>query len=105
MNRPEIIARAVSTLVGLTVSFAITYCGVKWLGDAMDPTRKEKKESQQRVSVSWTRLVVAGPWRLLGTGIQDSFPMHLQLLKLRQPNPKLFNSNPTPTPSPNLLNP
>ncbi|XP_064637921.1 outer mitochondrial transmembrane helix translocase-like [Lineus longissimus] len=48
MDRPEIVARAVSTLVGLTVSFAITYCGVKWLGDAMDPTRKEKKESHQR---------------------------------------------------------
>jgi hypothetical protein len=39
-----------STVLGLAASFTFTYFGVKWLVNAMDPTRKEKQEAQARVS-------------------------------------------------------
>ncbi|XP_074648262.1 outer mitochondrial transmembrane helix translocase-like [Tubulanus polymorphus] len=48
MNKPEVVARIASTLVGLTVSFAVTYCGVKWLANALDPTKQEKQEAHKR---------------------------------------------------------
>lgn len=53
MVRQELIAKFVSTMVGLAASFAITYFGVKYIVNAMDPTRKEKKSSQMRVSLKW----------------------------------------------------
>ena len=49
MGRQEIIAKLISSLIGLTASMAVTYFGIKWLSNALDPTREEKKESQQRV--------------------------------------------------------
>lgn len=36
----------------LTLFGALTYFGVKWMVKALDPTRKQKVESQKRVS-SW----------------------------------------------------
>ncbi|KAK6171376.1 hypothetical protein SNE40_019580 [Patella caerulea] len=48
MTRSEVFAKLFSTMLGLSVSFAITYFGVKWLVNAMDPTRKDKSSSQKR---------------------------------------------------------
>ena len=48
-GRNEIIAEVVLTVLGLAASFTITYFGVKWLVNAMDPTRKEKQEAHARV--------------------------------------------------------
>ena len=47
--RRELIAKLVSTLIGAAVSIGITYVGVKFLMNAIDPTQKEKLESQKRV--------------------------------------------------------
>lgn len=45
ISRPEIITIVVkATLVGL-----ISYFGLKWTIDALDPTRKQKKEAQEKV--------------------------------------------------------
>ena len=49
--RNEVVAKVISTVLGLAVSFTFTYFGVKWLVNAMDPTRKEKQEAQARVSL------------------------------------------------------
>ena len=48
-GRQEILTKVISTCVGLAVSFSITYFGIKWLVNAMDPTREEKQQSQKRV--------------------------------------------------------
>lgn len=46
ITRPEIIAILVkATLVGF-----VSYFGLKWAIDAMDPTAKKKKEAQEKVS-------------------------------------------------------
>lgn len=52
--RNEIVAKVISTVLGLAASFSITYFGVKWLVNAMDPTRKEKQEAQTRVNTGDT---------------------------------------------------
>ena len=49
-GRQELVAKLVSTCLGLAVSFAITYFGFKYLANVLDPTRQEKKEAQKRVS-------------------------------------------------------
>ena len=46
----ELLAKIISTLIGLTASFTITYFGVRYLMNAMDPTQKDKKEARERVS-------------------------------------------------------
>ncbi|CAH1794054.1 unnamed protein product [Owenia fusiformis] len=48
ISRPEIIAKIISTLLGLTLSFGVSYFALKWLGDKMDPTHKEKKEQKKQ---------------------------------------------------------
>ena len=48
-GRQELIAKLVSTCLGLAVSFTITYFGFKYLANVLDPTRQEKKEAQKRV--------------------------------------------------------
>ena len=48
-GRQEIVAKLVSTCLGLAVSFTITYFGFKYLANVLDPTRQEKKEAQKRV--------------------------------------------------------
>lgn len=46
ISRPEVIAIVVkATLVGL-----ISYFGLKWTIDAIDPTRMAKKEAKEKVS-------------------------------------------------------
>ena len=47
--RQELAVKLLSTVLGLTVSFAVSYFGIKWLANAMDPTRQEKKDAQKRV--------------------------------------------------------
>ena len=54
--RNEMIAKLVTTCVGLAVSCGITFVGVKWLVEAMDPTRREKKEAHQRVNFNSTHM-------------------------------------------------
>ena len=49
MARSEVVAKVISTVLGLAASFTFTYFGVKWLVNAMDPTRKDKQEAQARV--------------------------------------------------------
>ena len=49
MARSEVMAKVISTVLGLAASFTFTYFGVKWLVNAMDPTRKDKQEAQARV--------------------------------------------------------
>nr|KAG5702777.1 hypothetical protein BaRGS_003651 [Batillaria attramentaria] len=50
MGKNELVAKVISTVLGLAASFTITYFGVRWLVNAMDPTRKEKEEAQKRLS-------------------------------------------------------
>lgn len=48
ISRPELITIFVkATLIGV-----ISYFGLKWTIEAIDPTRKQKKEAQERVSFS-----------------------------------------------------
>ena len=51
IGRQEILVKLFSTCVGLAVSLTISYFGIKWLANAMDPTRQEKKEAQKRVCI------------------------------------------------------
>lgn len=48
-QRNEIMVKLLSTVLGLAVSFGISYYGIRWLVNVMDPTRSEKQESQKRV--------------------------------------------------------
>ncbi len=57
-GRQELIAKLVSTCLGLAVSFTITYFGFRYLANVLDPTRQEKKEAQKRVSFIPTRVFV-----------------------------------------------
>ena len=41
-GRQELVAKLVSTCLGLAVSFTITYFGFKYLAIVLDPTRQEK---------------------------------------------------------------
>ena len=52
MARNQVIAKVVSTVLGVTASFALTYFGIKWLTEAMDPTKKEKTLAQAEVSTA-----------------------------------------------------
>lgn len=47
-QRNEIIVKLLSTVLGLAVSFGVSYYGIRWLVNVMDPTRSEKQESQKR---------------------------------------------------------
>lgn len=49
VTRNDLVAKLISTFIGLAASFTITYFGVKWLVNAMDPTRKEKQQAKERV--------------------------------------------------------
>ena len=50
-SREDLFARLLSTALGLTASFAFSYFAIKWLVNVMDPTYKQKKEAQDRVSM------------------------------------------------------
>ena len=47
--RREMIAKVISSLLGIAASFGVTYFAVKWMTNAMDPTRKEKQKARERV--------------------------------------------------------
>ena len=49
ITRNQVVAKVLSTVVGIAASFTLTYWGIKWLTDAMDPTKKEKKLAQAEV--------------------------------------------------------
>lgn len=51
ITRQEVITKLLSTCFGLAVSFSITYFGIKWLVNAMDPTREEKRQAHRRVRI------------------------------------------------------
>ena len=47
ISRPEVVTIIVkATLIGV-----ISYFGLKWTIDALDPTRKQKKEAHDKVSL------------------------------------------------------
>lgn len=50
LREREILAKVISLVLGLGVSFSITYFGVKYLTKALDPTRKDKEKSETKVS-------------------------------------------------------
>ncbi|KAK3606626.1 hypothetical protein CHS0354_011959 [Potamilus streckersoni] len=58
IERRQLVAKILSTLFGVGVSFALTYIAVKWMTNAMDPTGKEKKKAQQRAREMLKRLGV-----------------------------------------------
>ncbi|XP_046544260.1 outer mitochondrial transmembrane helix translocase-like [Haliotis rubra] len=64
ITRQELLSKIISTLVGLAASFTITYFGVKYLVNAMDPTRKDKKEAQDRAQKMLKRLGVENVQKL-----------------------------------------
>lgn len=64
MARNQIIAKVVSTLLGVAASFTLTYLGIKWLTDAMDPTKKEKKIAQAEAQKMLAKLGVKDPGKL-----------------------------------------
>lgn len=51
MSRQEVTVKLLSTLLGLATSCAITYFGVRWLVNAMDPTHREKKAARKKVTI------------------------------------------------------
>ncbi len=67
-GRQEIIAKLVSTCLGLAVSLTFTYFGFKYLANVLDPTRQEKKEAQKRVRTRYNNRVcrICGLWGFMG---------------------------------------
>ncbi|GFR73866.1 ATPase family AAA domain-containing protein 1 [Elysia marginata] len=64
ITRNQIIAKVVSTVLGVAASFTLTYLGIKWLTEAMDPTKKEKKLAQAEAQKMLAKLGVKYPERL-----------------------------------------
>ena len=54
ITRQEVITKLLTTCFGLAVSFSITYFGIKWLVNAMDPTREDKRQAHRRVRIFHT---------------------------------------------------
>ena len=52
--RREMLAKLISSLLGLAASFGLTYFAVKWMTNAMDPTRKEKQKARERVIIVYS---------------------------------------------------
>ncbi|KAL8597382.1 hypothetical protein ACOMHN_056145 [Nucella lapillus] len=63
-TRNEVVAKLISSVLGLAASFTITYFGVKWLMNAMDPTRKEKQAAQARAQKMLQQLGVENATKL-----------------------------------------
>ena len=55
----EIVAKLISTGLGIAATIGISYFFVKWMSNAMDPTRKEKVAAQQKAAMMLNRLGVA----------------------------------------------
>lgn len=49
---PDNRARYIATILQGVILGAVTYYGVKWLVDAMDPTKKSRLAAQKQVSKS-----------------------------------------------------
>ncbi|CAL1544666.1 unnamed protein product [Lymnaea stagnalis] len=64
VTRNQVIAKIVSTVIGVAASFTLTYFGIKWLTDAMDPTKKEKKVAQAEAQKMLTKLGVQNVGKL-----------------------------------------
>ncbi|KAK0059010.1 ATPase family AAA domain-containing protein 1 [Biomphalaria pfeifferi] len=64
LSRNHLIAKIVSTALGIAASFTLTYFGIKWLTDAMDPTKKEKKLAQAEAQKMLTKLGVTNVGKL-----------------------------------------
>lgn len=55
----EIVAKLISTGLGIAATIGVSYFFVKWMSNAMDPTRKEKVAAQQKAALMLKRLGVA----------------------------------------------
>ncbi|KAH9513140.1 ATPase AAA domain-containing protein 1 [Bulinus truncatus] len=64
ISRNHLIAKIVSTALGIAASFTLTYFGIKWLTDAMDPTKKEKKLAQAEAQKMLSKLGVTNVGKL-----------------------------------------
>ncbi|XP_012939116.1 ATPase family AAA domain-containing protein 1 [Aplysia californica] len=64
ITRNQVIAKVVSTVLGVAASFTLTYLGIKWLTDAMDPTKKEKKLAQAEAQRMLSKLGVQNVGKL-----------------------------------------
>ncbi|XP_076459385.1 outer mitochondrial transmembrane helix translocase-like [Babylonia areolata] len=64
ITRNDVVAKLISTFLGIAASFTITYFGVKWLVNAMDPTRKEKQAAQARAQKMLEQLGVDNATKL-----------------------------------------
>lgn len=51
IQKQEITAKVIAATLTALISLGFTFIGVKWLLNAMDPTKKEKDEAQKRVSL------------------------------------------------------
>ena len=58
VRRQQLLARLLSACLGLAVSVALSYFSIQWLSKAMDPTRRERKEAQKRVSVCFVLVLI-----------------------------------------------
>lgn len=54
----EIVAKLISTGLGIAATIGVSYFFVKWMSNAMDPTRKEKVAAQQKAAMMLKRLGV-----------------------------------------------
>ena len=57
-------ARYIATVIQAVILGAVTYYGVKWLVDAMDPTKKSRLAAQKQVCVLAVLAVLAKPAEL-----------------------------------------
>ena len=67
----EVITRAeiLSLVVRVAALSAISYYTVKWLMDAMDPTRKQKLRAQEKAKELMTEIGITGNLKLGGISI------------------------------------
>ncbi|XP_060552488.1 outer mitochondrial transmembrane helix translocase-like [Ruditapes philippinarum] len=56
--RRELVAKLISSGIGLAASIALTYFAVNYMTNAMDPTRKEKQKSRERAEAMLRQLGV-----------------------------------------------
>ena len=54
-NMPDNRARYIATAIQVILLGAVTYYGVKWLVDVLDPTKKSRLAAQKQVSILQTK--------------------------------------------------
>lgn len=52
---PDNRARYIATAIQVILLGAVTYYGVKWLVDVLDPTKKSRLAAQKQVSIPQTK--------------------------------------------------